>query len=92
MALLQALSGLFLLISSGPEVFEGDTGAAWTELSNVFPTVATQFTMAQQSFLVTTLAVGLFSLAVTYFAFRTGLGMVDPAGQYGSGDCFLRPD
>jgi hypothetical protein len=37
--------------------------------------------MAQQSSLVATLAVGLFSLAVTYFAFRTGLGMVDPAAS-----------
>ncbi len=73
-------------------MFEGDTGLAWTELSSVFPTVATQFTMAQQSSLVTTLAVGLFSLAVTYFAFRKGLGMVDPAGEYGSRDCFLSPD
>ena len=88
-ALLQALSALFLLISIGPELFKGDTGVAWAELSSVFPTVATQFTMAQQSSLVSTLAVVLFSLAVTYFAFRTGLGMVDPAGQHGSGDCFL---
>jgi hypothetical protein len=29
-ALLQTLSGLFLLIFSGPEVLEGDTGVAWT--------------------------------------------------------------
>jgi hypothetical protein len=71
-ALLQSISGTFLLLFSGAEVFESDTGVAWTELLNVFPSVAEQYSMAQQSSLVTSLAVGLFSLAVTYFAFRDG--------------------
>lgn len=69
-AFLQSLSGLFLLVFSGPEVFEGDTGVSWFELSHVFPSVAAQFTMAQQSALVGSLAIGLFSMAVITFAFR----------------------
>lgn len=71
-ALLQSISGAFLLLFSGAEVFENDTGVAWAELMNVYPSVAAQFSMTQQSSLVTSLAVGLFSLAVTYFAFREG--------------------
>jgi LPXTG-motif cell wall-anchored protein len=71
-ASIQTLTILLLAVFSGPDTFQADTGIAWTELSSAYPSVATQFSMAQQSSLVTTLAVGLFSLAVTYFAFRSG--------------------
>ena len=69
---LQTLSALMLLLFSGPGTFEADTGVAWETLTDVFPTVATQFANAQQASLVGTLGIGLFSLIVTYFAFRTG--------------------
>lgn len=71
-ALLQAVASLFLLLASGPATFEADTGVAWSELSGIFPTVATQFVMAQQASLVANLALGLFSVLVIYFAFRSG--------------------
>jgi hypothetical protein len=71
-ALMMTLSSLFLLVFSGPQTFEGDTGVAWEDLNAVFPTVATQFEIMQQSGLATTVSVGLFSLAVIYFAFRVG--------------------
>lgn len=71
-AFIQALSALFLWISSGPAGFEADTGVAWTELAQEFPTVAMQFAMTQQSSLVTTLAAGLLALAILMFAFRGG--------------------
>ena len=48
-ALLQALSATFLLAFSGPGTFESDTGVRWDELVSVFPTVADQFTGAQQA-------------------------------------------
>ena len=38
----------------------------------MFPTVADQFSMSQQASLVSTLALGLVSLSVTYFALRDG--------------------
>ncbi len=71
-ALLPALSAIFLLAFSGSRTFEEDTGVSWSELSSTFPTVATQFTIVQQASLVATLAVGLQSLAITYFALRKG--------------------
>jgi hypothetical protein len=69
-AFLQTLAAGFLLLFSGPGTFESDTGVSWDELSSVFPTVADQFSGAQQASLVATLALGLISLAVTYFALR----------------------
>lgn len=71
-AVLQTFSAVFLLAFSGSQTFEADTGVAWSELSSVFPTVATQFAIAQQASLVATLAIGLLSLAITYFALRKG--------------------
>ena len=70
--LLQTVGGLFQLIANRQEVFEADTGVAWTALSEAFPTVATQFAMSNQASLSGATAVGLFSLAVTYFALREG--------------------
>lgn len=69
-AFIQVLSASMLLISNKPAVFESDTGVAWAELNRVFPTVASQFSGAQQSSLVMTLAAGLLSLGIIYFAFR----------------------
>ncbi len=69
---LQTLSAGFLLVFSSEGTFEADTGVSWAELTRIYPTVATQFTMAQQASLVATVAVGLFSLLVTYFPFREG--------------------
>ena len=71
-AAIQTLSGLMLLLASGPATFEDDTGIAWSELNNVYPRVATQFSTVQQASLIGTLAIGLFSLAITYFALRGG--------------------
>jgi hypothetical protein len=71
-ALLQTISAGFLLLFSGPATFESDTGVSWAELSGAFPTVADQFSGAQQASLVATLALGLVSLSVTYFALRDG--------------------
>lgn len=71
-AFLQTLSSTFLLAFSGSQTFEADTGVAWSELSSTFPTVATQFTIVQGASLVATLAVGVLSLAITYFALRKG--------------------
>jgi hypothetical protein len=71
-AFLQTLTALMLLVFSGPATFEDDTGVSWDELSRVFPTVADQFSGAQQASLVATLALGLISLSVTYFALRNG--------------------
>jgi hypothetical protein len=45
---------------------------SWAELSSAFPTVADQFSGAQEASLVATLALGLISLSVTYFALRDG--------------------
>jgi len=71
-AALRTLGGLMLLLLSGPATFESDTGIAWSELNDVYPTVATQFSTAQQASLIGSLAIGLFSLAITYFALRDG--------------------
>lgn len=71
-ALLQTVSAAMLLLFSGSDTFESDTGVPWSELASVFPTVADQFTMSQQASLVATLALGLISLSVTYFALRDG--------------------
>jgi cbb3-type cytochrome oxidase subunit 3 len=71
-AAIQTLSAIMLLLVSGPATFEDDTGIAWSELTDVYPTVATQFSTAQQASLIGTLAIGLFSLAITYFALRDG--------------------
>ncbi len=71
-ALLQTLASLFLLLFSGPDVFESDTGVAWAELVSAFPSAATQFEIAQQASLVGNLFIGLFAAAVTFFAYRTG--------------------
>jgi hypothetical protein len=70
--LLQTVSAVFLLAFSGPSTFEADTGVSWAALSEQFPTVADQFSMVQQASLVGTLALGLISLAVTFFALRNG--------------------
>jgi len=69
---LQTVGGLFQLMANREEVFEADTGVAWSALSEAFPTVATQFAMSNQGSLFGATAVGLFSLAVTYFALREG--------------------
>lgn len=71
-ALLQTVSAAMLLLFSGSDTFESDTGVSWAELTRAFPTVADQFSMAQQASLVATLALGLVSLAVIYFAMRDG--------------------
>jgi len=71
-AAVRTLGGLMLLLFSGPATFEGDTGIAWSELNDVYPTVATQFSTAQQAALIGSLAIGLFSLAIAYFALRDG--------------------
>jgi len=71
-AVIRTLGGLMLLLFSGPATFEGDTGIAWSELNDVYPTVATQFSTAEEAALIGSLAIGLFSLAVTYFALRDG--------------------
>jgi len=73
-ALLQALSALFLWISSGPTSFEADTGVAWAEFSRTFPSVAMQYSVTQRSSLVASLAIGLFSLAIIFFPFRDARG------------------
>ena len=71
-ALLQTVTVLSLLLFSGSETFEADTGVAWAELVQAYPTVAIQFEMAQQASLVANLAIGLFSLLIVYFAIRQG--------------------
>ncbi len=71
-ALLQMTASFFLLLARGPEIFEADTGVAWAELVQQYPTVAAQFAMAQEASLVANLALGLLSLLVVYFSFRDG--------------------
>ena len=71
-AILQTLAATMLLFGSGPATFEADTGVAWEELTDVFPTVAAQFEGAQQASVIGTLGIGLFSLFVSYFPFRSG--------------------
>ena len=71
-ASLQTVAGIFQLIGNREEIFEADTGVAWNALSETFPTVATQFAMSNQASLFGATAVGLFSLAVTYFGLREG--------------------
>ena len=71
-AAIQTLSGLMLLLASGPATFENDTGIAWSELKNAYPTVATQFSSVRQASLIGTLGIGLFSLMITFFALRDG--------------------
>lgn len=71
-AFLQTIGGAFQLLGNRQVVFEADTGVAWSELSQAFPTVATQFAMNNQASLVGATAVGLFSMAVAYFALRAG--------------------
>ena len=71
-ALLQAVATLFLLLGDSAATFEADTGVAWATLMAAYPTVATQFEMAQQTALVGNLAIALFALLITYFALRTG--------------------
>lgn len=71
-ALLQVLAGSMLLVFSGPETFEADTGVLWSDLTGAYPTIATQFTMVRQSSLIGTLGIGLFALLVSINALRTG--------------------
>jgi hypothetical protein len=71
-ALMQTVAALMLMMTSGARRFEEDTGVAWAELSAVFPTAARQIAGMQQNLLVFGLVIGLFSLLVCYFAFRTG--------------------
>ncbi|HUF37761.1 MAG TPA: hypothetical protein VMN57_04500 [Anaerolineales bacterium] len=71
-AILQALSSFFLLFGNSVETFEVDTGIAWTELIEVFPTVATQVEMSQQSSTAGSLVIGLMSIAIILFALRKG--------------------
>lgn len=71
-ALLQAVAAFFLLLGNRAATFEADTGVAWSELVQAFPTVATQFEMAQQASLVGNLAIGLLCLFISYFALRRG--------------------
>ncbi len=71
-ALLQTLGGVVQLIGNTAEVFESDTGVAWEELSDTYPTVARQFMITNQAALVAATAVGLLSLAVIYFGLREG--------------------
>jgi len=71
-AILQALSSFFLIFGNSVETFEVDTGIAWTELVEVFPTVATQIEMSQQSSIVGSLVIGLMSIAIISLAMRKG--------------------
>jgi len=66
---LQAFSSLMLMVGSGPGTFESDTGVAWDTLSNQFPTVAYQFSMAQTASLVAYLSTDLLAIAILSFAF-----------------------
>lgn len=71
-ALLQVVATLFLLLGDSAATFEADTGVAWATLTVAYPTVATQFEMAQQAALVGNLAIALFALLITVFALRIG--------------------
>ena len=69
---IQLLVGVMLLLGNQANTFETDTGVAWAELSEVYPSVAVQFSMANMGALVANLALALLSLAVIHFAFREG--------------------
>ena len=64
---------LVIAIAEGPEDFEADTGVAWAEFSEAYPTVATAFKLEQRVAFTGYLGLTLFALGITFFAFRNGL-------------------
>lgn len=71
-ALMVVLTAPMFLLSSGQREFEGNTGVAWAEFSQQYPTVALQYTLMRRNVVTFSLVFGLFSLAVASFAFRAG--------------------
>ena len=62
-----------VIFESGPRQFEIDTGVAWAEFSQAYPTVAASFRLAQRSYQVGYLGLTLFALFVAFFRLRQGL-------------------
>jgi hypothetical protein len=71
-ALMVVLTAPLFLLSSGQREFEGNTGITWTEFSQQYPTVALQYALMRRNVVTFSLVFGLFSVAVSSFAFRVG--------------------
>ncbi len=63
---------LVIAIYEGPDDFEAETGVAWAEFSEAYPTVATAYRLEQRVALASYLSLTLFALSITFFAFRKG--------------------
>lgn len=61
-----------MLTSSGDDFMLSDFGGAWIMLTRQYPYVAEDFLHAVKSNLITSLGVGLFSLAILNFSFKRG--------------------
>ncbi|WP_353815050.1 hypothetical protein [Agromyces sp. SYSU T00266] len=71
-AAIQLLAGAAQLVGDTGATFSADTGVPWAELERAYPTVATQWEMADSSNLSGTVAVGAFAVLVCVFGLRTG--------------------
>ncbi|MEE9217109.1 MAG: hypothetical protein V3U32_06690 [Anaerolineales bacterium] len=73
LGILLVLNMLFLLIvGGGPDQFEIDTGVAWTELSDAYPSVAAHVTDHEQLIAIGFLGFALFVSVIAYVPYRAG--------------------
>lgn len=73
LAILLSLNTAFILVrGTDPGVFEMDTGVAWSEFSDAYPTVATLLTLQERLLAAGVMGFGLYAAVVTYLKYRKG--------------------
>jgi hypothetical protein len=73
LAILLALNSLFFgLLGVTPDIFETDTGVAWSEFSGAYPTVAILLDLAERLNGTGYFGTALFAAVVTFFGLRKG--------------------
>ncbi len=71
--ILLLLNILFVIaVYEGPDDFQADTGVAWAEFLQTYPSVALAFRLEQRVAFTGYVGLTLFALLVTFFAFREG--------------------
>jgi hypothetical protein len=61
-----------ITFESGPRQFELDTGVAWAEFSQTYPTIAAAYRLAQRLYQAGFFGLTLFALVITFFGLRRG--------------------
>lgn len=66
------LNMLFLFVAPVEEIFEMDTGVAWSEFSTDYPDVASEYLLEQRLLYTAFLGIALFGLVIAFGGFRKG--------------------